>query len=175
MSRLRRGLPAHVVDFRAKSIQACGGGFAAPRLLPAGFEGLGNADAPFVPRADGRVGAASYRFGAELGVVEQQRSGFAAGAFGGGELRLAGAHRRVRGLGQAHRLVQGQRSWGGRGLGTRGVCNGGQREGQRHEGESHRIILFVSQQQSDSAGKGRDGASCLADATQPRRRSARQG
>ncbi|MBK7991818.1 MAG: hypothetical protein IPK05_19725 [Comamonadaceae bacterium] len=95
--------------------------------------------------------------------------------FGGGELRLAGAHRRVRGLGQAHRLVQGQRSWGGRGLGTRGVCNGGQREGQRHEGESHRIILFVSQQQSDSAGKGRDGASCLADATQPRRRSVRQG
>ena len=113
------GLTAGVVDLRAQGVKTCRGGFAAFRLLPTGFEGLGNADAPLAPRAARRIGASAYAFGTELGIVEQPRGGFAARALGSGQLRLAGQHGRVRGLGQAHRLVQGQRGWGDCGLGAR--------------------------------------------------------
>ena len=166
------GLAAHVVDLGAQRVQPGRGGFAALRLLPAGFEGLADAHAPFVPGAGRPTGPAAYGFGAELGVVEQQRGGFAARAFGGGELRFAGEHGGVRGLGQAHRLVQGQRGRGGRGLGTRGGCDGGQRKGQRHDGESHRIILLASRQKATRGNAGWCQQGCGLNSTPPPKRTA---
>ena len=165
-------LAAHVVDLGAQRVQPGRGGFAALRLLPAGFEGLADAHAPFVPGAGRPTGPAAYGFGAELGVVEQQRGGFAARAFGGGELRFAGEHGGVRGLGQAHRLVQGQRGRGGRGLGTRGGCDGGQRKGQRHDGESHRIILLASRQKATRGNAGWCQQGCGLNSTPPPKRTA---
>jgi hypothetical protein len=165
---------------RASSISArkassdADGGFAAPRLLPADLDRLGDAQTPLAGTSrSGASALASRALDAEFGVVEEQRRGFAAAAFGGRQLGLAGAHGGTGGFGQPQRLgrVSGPEPAVCAPAGTVEAAStkASARSGNRIESS------FWSHDRSDSAGKGRDGASCLADATQPRRRSVRQG
>ena len=94
----------------------------------------------------GRGGAAPRALDAELGVVEEERRGFATGAFRGCQLGLAGAQGGTGGFCQPQRLGKRQRAYACGGLRTRGCGRGSQHEGQRQEWESHRIILLVSRQ-----------------------------